>query len=634
MAKKIERPAKAITTEASKIDEPAVPTAAATTDVSETTELQTAEDEPKISTAKDDKPLKDTLVESAETDEDVEVTPLNISSSGQVPAHHHLWHALKAHKGLSITLVVLLAVMVLAAIPYTRYILAGTVIRKDFKVVVIDSQTNKPVTSATVRLSGVSATTDSQGRATIHSNVGNATISVTKKYYKDAAASVLIPFKQKQPYNLTLVATGRQVPVTVVNKIGGKAVANAKITADNSEALTDEKGEATIVLPANSKEVKGSILADNYNKSEVTIKITASKDDANTFSITPRGKLYFLSNASGNIDVVKSDLDGKNRQTVVDGTGKEDRANTILFASTDWKYLALLSKRDSSQPKLHLIETDTDKMTTMDEGDATFTMVGWNGHQFVYKVSRTSVKNWQPKQEALKSFDAETKKLATLDETTAEGSADYSYLREYIGGVFILDGETVYSKNWGANGFYAPEKNKQATLNSVKQSASSRRTVKSFSRSDASFPVIDIRPYGPNDLYIQHYDGSRYVYYEYEDGKIDEEKGLTDNAYYSAYPTYLISPDAQRTFWNDSRDGKNALLVGDKSAKNPKQVGLLKDYNAYGRYTDKYLLLSKDGSELYIIPDEGLAEGEQPSKVSDYYRPNIYYGYGRGYGGL
>jgi hypothetical protein len=96
----------------------------------------------------------------------------------------------------------------------------------------------------------------------------------------------------------------------------------------------------------------------------------------------------------------------------------------------------------------------------------------------------------------------------------------------------------------------------------------------------------------------------------------------------------LISPDGHQTFWSDSRDGKNALFVGDEAAKNAKQVALLKDYRAYGWYTDKYLLVSKDSSELYVLPVAGLSGDAQPSKVSDYYRPDISYnGYGRGYGG-
>jgi hypothetical protein len=46
-------------------------------------------------------------------------------------------------------------------------------------------------------------------------------------------------------------------------------------------------------------------------------------------------------------------------------------------------------------------------------------------------------------------------------------------------------------------------------------------------------------------------------------------------------------------------------------------------------------LVSRGGSELYIIPATGLPAGKQPLKVTDYYKPaESLTGYGYGYGGL
>src|SRR6185369_16053847 len=114
--------------------------------------------------------------------------------------------------------------------------------------------------------------------------------------------------------------------------------------------------------------------------------------------------IYFLSKASGKIDVVKTNLDGTDRQTVLAGTGKEEDTDTILLASRDWKYLALKSRRDGKAVKLYLIDTSNDKLTTIDEGNATFDMVGWQNDYFVYYVYRNNVKSWQPKGSSLKSY--------------------------------------------------------------------------------------------------------------------------------------------------------------------------------------------------------------------------------------
>src|SRR5205085_4643278 len=121
--------------------------------------------------------------------------------------------------------------------------------------------------------------------------------------------------------------------------------------------------------------------------------------------------VYFLSKASGKIDIIKTNLDGTDRKTVLAGTGKEDQRNTVLLASKDWKYLALQSRRDSKLAKLYLIDTSTDKLSTIDEGDADFVLAGWKNHYFIYEVDRNGKNVWETNQQALKSFNADNQQL-------------------------------------------------------------------------------------------------------------------------------------------------------------------------------------------------------------------------------
>jgi hypothetical protein len=61
----------------------------------------------------------------------------------------------------------------------------------------------------------------------------------------------------------------------------------------------------------------------------------------------------------------------------------------------------------------------------------------------------------------------------------------------------------------------------------------------------------------------------------------------------------------------------------------------LSDYSPYGWFSDSYTLVSKNASELYIMPTSGPAKSRQPLKITDYYKPaQTYVGYGYGYGGL
>ncbi|HSX16811.1 MAG TPA: hypothetical protein VLH86_01780 [Patescibacteria group bacterium] len=579
--------------------------------------------------------------DSKSTDEGSDETASSEDKPEEQPAktgpHHKAWGWVMGHKMVSIPVAVVLVLAVLAAIPFTRYFFAGMVISKDFTVAITDSQTGKPVTSAEITVAGKKATTDNQGKAKVHTSVGSAKLVISKKYYHDASFSVTVAFSQKQPYAVKLEATGRPIPITIINRISNKPVADITISAENTKAITDAKGEATIVVPADKTQVKATMSGAGYNSADFMLKVTTSTDPANTFAVTPAGKLYYLSNASGKLDVIKSDLDGQNRQTVLAGTGKEDKNNTVLLASRDWKYIALLSKRDGGDnAKLFLIETDTDKLTTMDEGDATFTPYGWSGSRFVYTVDRTKVSIWQPKRQALKSYDASSKGIAVLDQTTAEGD-QYNYRGESLGNVYILDKEVVYTKTWNKNGGFDLS-SKQATFNSVQADGSQRKTVKGYPPTNSYYLDLNTRPADFNEIYIRYPidNNGKYKHDAYKDGKITAEDLTDDEFYQGTYNTYIVSPSGNKTFWTEYRDGKNVFFVGDGSGKNGKQLpGSSDDHVAYGWYTDGYLLVTKKSSEMHIMPVDGLTDGVTSAiKVSDYYKPNYYIrGYGYGYGG-
>jgi hypothetical protein len=547
-----------------------------------------------------------------------------------------IWKWPARHKKVSIPAAFVLLFVVLATVPFTRYAIASLFWKQDITVVVKDSQTKQPVSSALVTFNGVSKSTDNKGTAKLHVPVGAGELSVTKLYYKTTKQTITATLNKPKPFEVVVEATGRPVPLTVINKISGKPLENAVVKAEKTQAKTDKNGQVTMVLPADKTEVDATISGQGYNDLAVKIKVTSSEDSSNKFSITPAGKLYYLSNASGKLDVVKSDLDGANRQTVVAGTGKEDKNNTVLLASRDWKYIALYSKRDGGDnPKIFLLETDTDKLSNMDEGDATFGLVGWSGDRFIYSVTRNNIKEWQPKRQALKSFQASTKKITLLEETYAEGDQS-NYSGEFLGPAYILNQEVVYVKNWSFNWSNTLPAGKPSTFNSVKSDGSQKKIIKGYVVASGKFQNIDARPGDFGEVYVRYYndDQTKQLYDEYENGKIASSKITTDE-FYGFYPNYIVSPTDKRTLWADFRDGKNVMFVGDESGENGKQIGASEDYNSYGWYTDDYVLVTKKGSEMHIMPAAGLDGGLDASlKISDYYKPNyLLRGYGYGYGG-
>lgn len=534
----------------------------------------------------------------------------------------------------------LVIVGLLLAIPVTRYGMLAPLVKKDLILTTVDNKTGKPVSDALVTVDDQTKKTDAKGKVAFSQmRVGFKQIVIKKKYYKDSRQTITVPIVgSPQVGDIKLEATGRQVPIKVLNKITGKPVAKATILSQESTAITDANGEATIVLPVKNNIEKATIKTENYVETAVSVQVTEQKNDKNTFLVTPTGKLYFLSKRTGKINVMKSNLDGTEAEVVVAGTGKEEETNTVLLAARSWGYLALKAKRDAGNAKLYLINTADDKLTVIDEGRATFDPIGWHNNQFIYRVHRDGIPSWQPKGTALKSFNATTGKLVTLDETLGEGTGTFEYAREVIENVYILDNQIVYTKPWNASfsyGGWALLNGKKASIMSAKPTGG-KSSLKDFGISEnENVYFYNVRPFKPQEVYFQvgTSNSAAAKFYELEDGKVHEATDATEQTFTKFYPTYLLSPNGTNTFWTEPRDGKNTLFLGNPDGGDEKEYARLSEYVPYGWYGEDYLLVSKGGSELFIMPRT--PSEVKPYKITDYHKPDFQgAGYGYGYGGL
>lgn len=529
---------------------------------------------------------------------------------------------------------IVIVLVVIFAIPITRYTILGAFIKKDVMITVVDSATKKPVTDADVTLGTLNTKTDNNGMAHLSRvPVGNYDVSVAKNYYESSTMRYIVPiFAAPQDTSIELKATGRQVMVSVTNTITHDPVAKAAIKTHDTSAVTDAQGKATMVLPADQETVKATMSSEEYNQTEVTIKVT-DQDDANKFSLTPNGEVFFLSKQTGKINVMKTNLDGSNPQVVVAGTGNEDDRETVLLAARDWRYMTLSTDRagDGSR-ELYLVDGESGDLTLIDEGANTgFQPVGWSDHTFSYIVTRYDKVSWENGYQALKVYNAETKQLSTLDETRGVGDHEVVAQSEYIGTPYILEGKLVYAKYWSlSNGIFLPS-DKKSSIVVVNMHNLQKQTVKEFSMNHLI--SLQAKLYEPQEVYFRvAVDGGQPTFYEYEGGSLKTVTNTDDKFFNTFYPTYLVSPSGEKTFWFEPRDGKNALFVGDKNGDNSTELTLQSDYVAYGWFTDDYILLSKNGSELYIAPSDSLAN--EPVKISNYHKPQLSFpGYGYGYGG-
>jgi hypothetical protein len=531
-------------------------------------------------------------------------------------------------------LIIPIILIILAGVPFTRYKLAGLVVKQSLTVTVTDSVNSKPVSGAVVSFKGVTTKTSSSGEASFRVPLGTGQLTITKQYYKNYSLKDTVGFTAPaQPLKVNLLATGRQVPLTIINKLTGKVLADATVKVLGTSAVSDAQGQVTIVLPAKSLTAAATISASGYNTLSTTVQVTDLVVTANSFSLTPAGDVYFLSNASGKLDVVKTNLDGSNRQVVFAGTGQEDPANTTLTASRDWRFVVLKSRRDGSQTGLYLIDTSTDKVTQFDTGDGAYTAIGWSGHTFVYDLVHSSEAQSETGREALKAYNADQLQLNLLDQTQADGSSS-SYGYQAFNSFYLVDTQLVYNTQWSAytaGGDSYDLTGKSDSIRTVTVGGQNKKDLQTYDATGTAYTQA-VRP-EPYSIYYAVYDStdSTVTYYDYENGAVSNSTTLTSDAFSKTYPTFLASPDATKSFWNELRDGKQTLLVGDKNGASSSAITSTGEYSAYGWYGSQYLLLSLQKSGLYIVPAAS-SVASQPLKISDYYQaPTADSTYGGGF---
>jgi hypothetical protein len=527
-----------------------------------------------------------------------------------------------SRKKITIPATVLALIILLFAIPVSRYTLAGLAVKRDLSVQVKDSTTHTPVSGAEVTLDNQNVLTDANGKAVLKKlTPGPHNLSIFKKYYTGNSLRVTLPvLKNNTQAQLDLVATGRQVKVTVTDYIDGTSLSGVNINVADTAAKTDKDGHALLVVPTGKTTQKATLSMDGYNSKDVDLNVADNSVINNDVTLTPAGKVYFFSKRTGKLDLLKANLDGSDVSRVLAASGLEQTFNSSISQSPDWKYVALITRRspDDATPQLYVLSTDDDKVISVDTGTANFSFQGWSGDNLIYTAARTDLPDWQAGKSKLKSYNAGTGKITQLDQTTGvsapDGTAYESYAFEMVSGNSV-----IYAKNWQINGSQQAQQN---TLHSINADGQNHKVLASYDANNK--PPIYYSQHSANSLYIWQQDtGGTGTFFSYTIGDSAPKKSDIDSTtFYVGSQGYYPSPSGKQILWTEMRDGKNAILIGDQNGGNPTSLGSFSDYLPFGWFSDKYVILSKSNNELYVMSAKA---GAKPLKITDYQYTNYYY---------
>ncbi len=491
-----------------------------------------------------------------------------------------------------------LAVVLIAifSVPDTRYLILGAFIKKDYKLTVVDSVTNIPVSDVAIKVGKQNYSTNASGQAVLKLNLGSHEFSLSKKYYALDSGHIFVGFSSQESTTVKLSATGRPVEITVINKLSNRPLAGVNINIVGTSATTNSVGQAQLVLPTKKASYDATITANSFNALTTPIQVTTNMN-ANVISLVPAGSIFYLSNTTGTINVIKANLDGSDPVVELAGTGQETPSTTLL-PSPDWKYLVLEAERTGSQPELYVINTSNGNITEFDSAADSFKLIGWSNDEFIYDEIASSQDPSTFGREEIKSYNAASGQLNTIDEDQVLGSSP-SYAYQSFANFELLPNLLIYTTSWSSVGSYDVSSSND-TIRGVEPNGVNKKDYTSFQASTTG--AMNIVQNTPQSLYISVVNSStnQTSYYTYTNGAVSSVS-ISASSFSTSYPTYFISPAGTATLWNSQN---NQIYIGNQNGQNGKRLIVPSGFSAYGWYDNIYVLLEKNG-QLYIAPATG-----------------------------
>ena len=530
----------------------------------------------------------------------------------------------KKHKILGIFknkwIVILLVIIILgiiAGIPYTRYKLLGLFMKSSYHIELIDNITKHPISGATVDIGGHNIISNANGQVDFKLPIGQYNIRVTKKYYDSYQSNILFGLSSNKKLDLYLHAYGRQFSFKFLNSITDQPISGASISYNNIKSTSNNSGIAYLVLPSQATSYNLTISGNGYNSRSTILKYSGQNMTA-SYRLTPSGRVYFLSQSQGTINVVSSNLDGTNQKVLIPGTSSEQASNTFLLASKDWKYLILEANMNGSGVGLYIIDTSTGKINEFDFSNSTFNLIGWtNNDQFIYNETNNSNTYSQSGNEQLKSYDAINQTLSTIAQNQVSGSGT-SYAYQTFSNFNIIDNSLIYSVNWNNYNGY----NLNSLSNTITQAlfnGTGSNNLLSLNAENLSFNIIN-RPQ-PNILYISVINSQTYQtsYYLYSNGNVSLDTSINANNFNQVLRNYIFSLSGNNVIWNVQQNNHPVIFYSNQNSSNQKQLLIPSGYSVNSWYNDNYILVTSNNN-LYITNIN--SSGQAPLLISPFLNLN------------
>lgn len=478
-----------------------------------------------------------------------------------------------------------------AMFPTSRYFVLNLVgIRSSANLRVVDIATQLPLKNAYVTIGSAKVTTDEKGIAKFNNlKLGPQKLTIKRIAFASTSQNFVVGWGSNPLGTFKLSATGIKYVIDTHDYLSNKGIASAQAESGQATAVADDKGIITLVLGDEGDNITTAditVAAHGYRTETFTAHLLAS--ESAPIVLVPAAPAVFLSKQSGKYDVIRSDIDGKNRTVLLAGSGTENN-NLMLAVDADSKRAALVSTRDPVRDNdgyllstLSLIDLETGAVQTLDHAEQ-IQLIDWSGTRLIYEQAVAGASASNSQRYRLTSYDYQTNNRTQL------AAANQFHA------VMSAQGMIYYSISH-------TDPNVKPAFMRVKPDGTGRQTIlnqETWSAFRADY----------NTLSLQTPSG----WFSYTMTTNQSQK--TDPP--SVFQSRLYADQGTKHAWIDPRDAQNALLVYD--ATNGKDTLIHQQPNmGYPlHWLNTSTLLYRVATPQEVADYAVSVNGGQPKKVSD-----------------
>lgn len=490
--------------------------------------------------------------------------------------------------------IVFAAAMTITLVPKARYFVLNSVgVRSSVGIKILDRSTQLPLKNVTVRVDGREAKTDIRGEARLTNvRLGSQKLTIRRIAFETITRDVTIGWGSNPLGTMALKAAGLSYSIMVRDFVSDKPLAGveARSTDQTINALSDKNGLITLtVSDTDPKEITVTIAKKGFRSEALALNPGRVND--NSAKLVPSAKTFYISNASGRYDLYASDIDGRGKKVILNGTGNET-ANTgmALAPSPSAEWVAYVSTRDGARSRdgyllrgITLVKYDGSAATTLERVEQ-IRLIDWVGSRIIYQVTVAGASAANSQRNRLISYDSATNSRVQLATTN------------HFTGIHSIQGVIYYATG-------AADPSSEPAFMRIRPDGTNRQTI--FKQE-----IWTVLRTSHTTLALQSKDGWR----SYTAGA---ELRRLEGAPSSTSRRYADSPDGTRAATVETRDGKAAVMVASLRGGADKKVTTMEGATTPLRWLNDTTILFRVVTETETADYAVSTLGGSPRKVVD-----------------